>query len=129
MRTARLSATIPLNGVGDEVFAKHGDSHGLSHRLEVGERAAESSTLGEDTDRARPARFVCHREGCRIGDRRELAAGRTRALDLRDHVHGVARRERLNSVESGLACECSSFYFAEAEQRSSLRCVRKRTGY
>src|SRR4029453_18376716 len=73
----------------DEVLAQHRNVDRVAHLFEILERAAESPSLGEHTDRGRSACLVRDRQGGGIGDVGESSAARTLALDLGDDFHGT----------------------------------------
>lgn len=74
----------------DEVLAQDRDVHAGADGLQVGQRAAETTLLGEDGDDRRTARLVVGGEPGRIRDRGQRALGGAGALDLADHLDAVA---------------------------------------
>src|SRR6185369_10430698 len=82
----------------DEVLAQHRDVDRGADGVEVLERAAEATLLGEDADDGSAARLVVGRERGRVGDGRERALGRAAALDLGDDPDAVVAPQRRDTV-------------------------------
>ncbi len=90
-----------LVGVDHEVLAQHGDPHGGAHGVEVGEAAVKPALLGEDADDARAPSGIRRGETTGLGDLREGALARARALDLGDDADAAGVTQRRDGVEGG----------------------------
>ena len=84
---------------GDEVLAQDRERDRGLDGLEVGEAALEPASFGQHRDRGCTALLVEARLERGVGDLCEIAARRTRALDLGDDLHAVCGCEGGEGVD------------------------------
>ena len=118
-----------LIGVGDEVFAKNWQRHGIPNRFEISEGAAETTTLGEHTDRTRSTGLIRRGEGGGIGDVCKGTTRRACALDLGDDFDAVGGSKQFERIEGSGTRQRCSLNDLEAGGTAAFRSVLQGSGY
>ncbi|MPM62381.1 hypothetical protein SDC9_109252 [bioreactor metagenome] len=95
---------VDLVRLDGEVLAQDRLIDPPAHQIQIGQRAAEATLLGQDRDRRRTTPGIGEREFCRVGDLGECPLGRAGSFDLADdrQLRCTKCRHRIADCRCGL---------------------------